>query len=350
MKRLLMLLVPALFVLSSCSNDEENEGVDSQQASAHINSVTSQASGDVTDLVDAESVQSLVHLLSLVDGSTVINGRTDQRQWTKERLQIIYQYFVKGPAARVDAEPSGYEDIKGLYEWNFETQDFDKSASEFFIVRFPTEGSATNNAEFKISSFEVVTITEDHGDFVDVYDVPSLLEAYLMVDEVTIASLSLDVDWSANGFPEKAEVTLFLAPFEFMLGLDATFPTNSSIIVSTKKNDEVIVAIDLDVAFESTAKEDPITFEGFVQYRALKIEGNVDITGIDEDGDPNDYIHLALYSDSDKLGDIVFELEEIEPGYDDYVVYVQYADGSRENLEDILLPVFEEIESLLEDL
>ena len=348
MKKLLTLVIPILFLLGSCSSeDEPGNGTGSEEASAMIHSTTSQASEDITELADSEGVQSLVHLFDLIESSSVVNGRTNQQKWTNERIKVIAQYFIKGPAARVGVNnENSLASIAGLYEWNFDTEDFDYTESDFFIVRFPTEGSSANNAEFKITALEMVTLTDEFG-----YDeeLPSLIEAYLKVSDVTLASLSLDVDWSDSALPEKAEISLFLLPFEFTIGFDGTFELNSSLLVFAKKNEEVIVAIDVDVEFQSADKEIPVLITGNVQYRQLKIDGNIDINSIGIDGDPNDFINLALYSGEDKIGDIVFVLEEVEPGYNDYVAYVQYSDGTLENLEDLLEPVFEEIELLLED-
>jgi hypothetical protein len=48
-------------------------------------------------------------------------------------------------------------------------------------------------------------------------------------------------------------------------------------------------------------------------------------------------------------------LEEVEDEYDgqvyeEWIPYVQYLDGTQENLEDILEPVIEEIENVFDDL
>ena len=39
-------------------------------------------------------------------------------------------------------------------------------------------------------------------------------------------------------------------------------------------------------------------------------------------------------------------LEEVDGGFEDYVAYVEYSDGSKENLEEILEPVLAEIEAI----
>ncbi len=344
MKKLLVLLTLGLFVFTSCESDEEKGGdIDSNEAKALVDNSADAMEQDIVSLVESEGVNAIIDFADLLDGSEVINGRVDQSKWTKERLSLIAQYFVNGPAGRVNVdEPTSFDDIKGLYEWNPDIQDFDKEASEFFIVRFPAGESETNNAELKISELEFETIIEVYEDFVDEYEVPSKIEAYLKVDDVTLIELSYLVDWSENGNPEKADIELFVSPFTFSLSFEDAL-TKSSLLTSVKKGDDIITQVDLDVTFEDETKEEVLLVEGSVQYRSLKIAGSIDPREIPEDGDPNEYIKLALYSNNDKVGDIVFVFEE-EVG--DYVAYVEYADGSREDLELILEPVLQEIEEI----
>ena len=351
MKKLLALSILGLFVFTSCQNDDgKNVDLTADEASKSINASAEQLSNDIVSLVESEGVAAITDFAELLEGSEVIGGRISQKDWTKERLDLIIQYFVNGPAARINNdEPTSFDDIKGLYEWNPELQDFEKEASEYFIVKFPTEGSATNNAELKISDLQFVTITEIDGDIVDEYEVPSIIVGYLKVGEETLIELDFEVNWSEEAMPVKADVSLLVKPFTFTIKFDDTFATAASLLSSIYIDEELIIGIDLDVQFEDNTKEEPVYFEGSVSYRTLKIAGNVDIREIEEEGDPNDFIDLALYSNDSKLGDIVFVLEEIEGGFEDYVAYVEYSDGSKEKLEEILEPVFTEIEEVFEE-
>lgn len=351
MKKLLVALIFGLFVLSGCQNDDDkNADLTTEEASAAINSAANELSDDIISIVESEGLNALMDLTLLLDGSQVIGGRVNERAWTKERVDLIIQYFVNGPAARTNNEGvTSFEDIKGLYEWNPELQDFDKEASEFFIVKFPTAESETNNAELKISDLQLVTVTDEEDDFVSEYEIPSVIIGYLKVDGETLVELNFEVDWSSTGDPEKADISLFISPFTFDLNFDDTFAKSASILASVSINNELIAGIDLDVEFETTDKESPVLLEGYVQYRGVKVQGNIDMTEIPEDANPNDYINLALYSNESKVGDIVFVLEEDDSGFDDYVAYVQYSDGTQENLEELLEPVFAEIESILSE-
>lgn len=351
MKKLLIVSLTVLFVLSGCQNDDEQTiDLNSDEAKAVVDGAASSLADDVISLVESDGVNELMHLAQLLDDYSLIAGRKSQTAWTKDRLKTITQYFVNGPSARTGtAEPTTFDDIKGLYTWNFELEEFDVEESDFFIVRFPTEGSTTNNVEFKISNLEFETVTEVWEDFVDEYEVPSVIQASLKVDELVIVELSYDVKWTDDAMPEEADIALFIDPFTFILDFKNTFAKSTSLLTSVSINDEVIAAIDVDVTYETESKEEVNLVEGNVQYRGLKIQGNVDVREIGSDGNPNDFINLALYSDNSKVGDIIFVLEEDSDGFQDYVPYVQYADGSKDNLEEILMPVFDEINTILEE-
>ncbi|MEQ9466301.1 MAG: hypothetical protein RLN88_02760 [Ekhidna sp.] len=351
MKKLLAASIFGLIILSGCQNDDEkNVDLTTEEASAAINSAADQLGDDIISIVESEGLNALMDLSILMEGSDVIGGRMSEGAWTKERVNLMIQYFVNGPAARTNNDdPTSFDDIKGLYEWNPELQDFEKEESEFFIVKFPAAGSETNNAELKISDLQFVTVTDTDDDFVSEYEIPSVIIGYLKIDGETLVELDFEVNWSSTGDPEKADITLFISPFTFDLNFDDTFEKSSSLLASVSIDNEPIVGIDLDVEYESADKEEPLLLEGFVQYRGIKILGSIDMREVGPSGNPNDYFDLALYADDSKVGDIVFVLEEDDNGSDDYVPYVQYADGTQENLEEILAPVFEEIESILSE-
>ncbi len=344
MKKFLGLALLGLFVFSSCEEDAEKEAdLNSEDSKVLIDGSASDMTEDVISLIESDGVKAATDFAELLDGSEVINGRTSQSGWTKAKLELITQYFVNGPSARTGTdEITSFEDIKGLYEWNPDLNDFNKETSDFFIVKFPTEESEVNNSELKISELEFVTVVDEYDGFIDEYEVPSKINGYLKVDEVTLIILSYSVDWSENGIPEKADIELFVSPFTFLLTFNDAI-TKSSLLTSIELNEEVITEVDLDVTFEDETKEEVLLVDGSVQYRNLKIQGEIDPREVPVDGNPNEYIDLSLYSADTKVGDIDFVFEE-EVG--DYVAYVRYSDGSVDNLDDLLEPTLQEIEDI----
>ncbi len=343
MKKLFFVSLSVLFILSGCQNDEEEQSVDltTEESKQLIDDSGVSLSDDVVSLVESDGVNQLIDLLNLLDEHDVMYARTSRKAWTKERLDLIKQYFVDGPAVKMGVEtPSSLEDIKGQYIWNPKLEEFDVEVSEIFIVQFPTEGSSTNNAEFIISNLEYAEID---------LNLPELINAQLKVDEVVIVELAYDVNWSADGTPQEADVSLLLSPFRFVIDFVDVFAKSTSLLTSVFINDEIIISVDVDVSYESESKTDPFLIEGFVQYRSLKIDGVVDAREIGLEANPNDFINLALYSEDSKIGDIIFVLEEDSDGIRDYIPYVEYSDGSRQNLEDVLTPTFEEIEAIFSE-
>jgi len=206
-------------------------------------------------------------------------------------------------------------------------------------MQFPTEGSPENNAEFVISelSFEEVAF---------VY-LPTQASSYLRVDETEVANLSFAVTWSAFGFPDTANIRVDLTPFSYTLGFDNLASTSSSLLSSLRLDGVEILGVDVDVNFEDDFKTDITSVEGYVLYHNLKIDGSVMIPTAEEGQDPsqniNDFINLEVLIDGSKVGDIVV----ID---DDAVLYIQYLDGTLEELEVLFEGAISDIEEIIEGL
>jgi len=355
MKIKYFLPVLSIIFLASCSNDENAE---LGNASDQINAIAGELNDDVVTLVQSDGVNGARTLFDLIENSNQF-GRVSPYQMDENRALVTNQIdrisysFTAGIARLLNEEPADFAENKGVYVWNFDLEDFEKTDdSEFIVLAFPTEGSTTNNAEFRLTEFTVIEI--------DGEELPTTIKADLsidndpLVDEDPVIELDFVVNYSADGNPEVADIYLVAIPFALDITFDDSETSTTSLAVALLLNSESLVAVDVDVEFDSEAKLEPKTISGEVSYRTLRIVGSVSDDQMDNslDSDPNDYIDLALFVGEDKKGDIVFLFEEIiEDGeiYEDYVPYVEYADGSKEKLEEILEPVIDEIEVLLED-
>ncbi len=341
-------LLSCSFLLVSCSDEES--GLDNP--SAEINAIASDMNADVVTLVQSEGVDGAMTLFDLVDNSSHF-GRIapyqmdDNQAFVTNQIGQISYSFTTGIARLLNEEPADFTENKGVYEWNFTLEDFEKvDESDFIVIHFPTEESTTNNAKFELTEFKVVEIDFD--------ELPTSIKAALYVDEELVIDLDLAVNYDSEGNPEDANISLDVIPFALQITFDDTQTTTSSLAVTLLLEGENLVGVDVDVEFDSEEKLEPTSISGEVSYKTLRIVGSVSDDEMDSsvDSDPNDYIDLELFIGADKAGDIVFVYEEItdEFGtYEDYVPYVQYADGSQEKLEDILQPVIDEIEAALED-
>ncbi len=345
--------LPAIVIIFAACSDENDSGLSPEGASAQISSIAGEMNDDVVTMVQSEGVQGALSLVELMENSTEF-GRIspytpDENQaFVQQQVGTIAYHFTTGVADALGEEPQDFIDLKGVYLWNFDLEDFEKvEESDFLVIGFPSEGSTTNNAEFRLTEYTVVEIDQEEW--------PTAIKADLAVDDVTYINLNLIVNYDSEGAIEAADITLDVLPFSLDLTFSDKEAQSSFLDVALLLEGEDLVGIDVEIEFDSEDKLEPVAISGEVFYRDLKIAGSISDTMMDEsvDSNPNDYVDLDLLIADDKVGDIVFVLEEFEDEwgtYEEYVPYVQYSDGTQENLEELLEDVILEIEDLFEDL
>ena len=225
MKKLFIISV-AVFIMTGCQNDdEESSDLTIDEARSLIESSASSLVGDVISLVESNSVKELINLSTLINEHDLIAGRTSQQSWTKKSLDNLITRFVDGPSTRMGINnPATFDEIKGLYTWNFDLEKFEATESEFFVVRFPTNGSDVNDAEFKISDLEFVTINDtENSSISEDYHIPSMIIGYLKIDNINVVDLSYQVKWTVGGSPVEADIVLLVDSFNFSIDFQRYF-------------------------------------------------------------------------------------------------------------------------------
>lgn len=356
----LFLMTGCVLAFSGCNKEDDQPDVTqtdipAAEAKTTLSGMSDTMKGDVVSITQSEGVEAVTDLLGLFSsGFFEEEGRMLSKEEGKflirEKARMARSFMIPQSARKMEDDGSfNFAEAKGVYEWNAENEKFDyASGGEAVVVKFPTEGSASNNAVLRLTNYEEVLI-EFEGER---YFNPTVIAADLSVDEVELITLDLEINWSSKGEPETASVDLFVKPFSFTLNFDDSESATAELEASIDNGTESIVAVSVKVDYTSAEKEDVKLVDGFVSYRAIKIDGDIDVAALDasEDGDPNDYVHLSLLSSDKKLGDIIFVKEEIEAGMEDWVPYVKYNDDSTQKLEDILKPVLDEAEAFFNDL
>ncbi len=352
-----------LISLASCQKDDENANqAATTEAKGKINEFNSAMVTDLQDLSDANGLQAVADLMSLVDTDDpfgrIGKDKRSVKQFFHKKGRDLKQIFIKESAltGRSKSEESfDFNSNVGVYEWIPGDSLFVKTGdSEMIRILFPTEGSSTNNAELRITAYqEVVVIETDEFDIEYESYEPSVIKASLLVNEIEEVSVDFAIDWDDNAFPITADISILITPFTFNLAFDNTNASASTLIASLEKDQQTVAAINVTANFENGVKNESnlTTLEGFVQLRNIKVKGSIDVKASDVsiEGDPNEYIDLALYDDEQKMGDIIFVAEVVD-GYEEYIDYVQYPDGTKERLEDVLQPVIDEVDALTEEL
>ena len=363
MQKLLTIATLGLLIgLSACNKDEEDQAstqLSKTEAKAKITAFNASATEDLRDLASSEGLEAVVDLSLLAESDDPLGGRLSS---DKKRLKTFFR--TKGHLFRTildkeyskqgrknSDEPFDFEANVGVYEWNPGLEQFERTGDDEIIrILFPTEGSTSNNAELQVLAYEEVEVYDAEGEEY-MYE-PTLLQASLLVDEAEAASLDLNIEWDEEGFPITADMVAEVVPFKATLSFDVSASNKNSLSASLLRGQETLFSTSVEVLYSGPDKseEDLKTITGHVQLIDLRLEGEIDVEGMDSAQEPdlNDFVHLTLSADNKKVGDIVFETEMVD-GFEETVAYIQYTDGTKEKLEDVLQPVIDELEAIEED-
>jgi hypothetical protein len=276
-----------LIILPACTS-EDSEELGAENASAQINSIAVELNDDVVTLVQSKGVNGALSLIDLIENSAEL-GRISPYQPDENRAFVTRQVgqiahsFTTGIARALGEEPAGFTEIKGVYVWNFDLQDFEKvDESNFLVIAFPVEGSTTNNGEFRLTEFMVVEIGGE--------EYPTTINADLTINEEKVVDLDFAVNWSSNGDPETAEIDLDVLPFSLAVRFDDTQSSTTSLAVTLLLDGSNLMGVDVDVEFDTVDKLEPVSISGEVSYMTLRIVGSVSDDQMDSsvDSNPND--------------------------------------------------------------
>lgn len=345
-------LVAALLVVSaltvSCEKEDE-KALSPAEAKKTMNSLDAQLSSDLDAFANAEGMAAIQDLAGLAGEGNLFEGRfSSNKRDIKKNLKASLATFrsiftpADGAARTKDDEPFNYTESLGVYEWNKNLGIWVRTGNSNIIqLFFPTKNAngtfnSENNAEFKLTAYAEVATPNGDDDYS-----PTLINAVLNINKTKSASLDLAAEYGTDDEPIFADITYFVAPFSFEIDLDEKKSTSSSFSETLLKDNEVVLGAGITATYKSASKEEDNlkTITGYVQLINAKFEGTIDVANansINSSGDINDYIKVVLTIDGSAAGNLIWVNEE---------PHVEYADGSKESLEDI----FELLEESLQD-
>lgn len=352
-KTLSLFLLCGVILLSSCKDDEATSSglVSKDEAKGVINAFNGTATDDLQDLADVEGMEAIQDLFDL----TASDDPFGRMQGDKQKVKAFFQKhgrefrsIVSNPAARTTGtEPFDFASYVGVYSWNpalGEAGEFELTdEADIIVIEFPTEGSETNNARLELLAYDEVEVYNEELEQNEY--LPTVLEADLYVGDAKKAALALEAEWDESGFPLDAAIDFAVAPYSLQIAFDVSAATSSTVSAFLKLNNEVLLATSVKVNYSDNSKSEESlkNLEGFVQFRNLKIQGTINAEAANgTEVNWNDIVKLGLYSENNKLADIVF----VEDDQEGVIPYLQYADGTKEKLETAMQPVMDEIESL----
>ncbi len=349
--KFLALLLSAGLFLTACDKDDEKEPLSAEEAQDAMAAIDSELANELEDLANAEGFMALQTLGGLSGAGDpfplgrVKEARKNPNYHVRKAVNSL-QYIINGATqhARTQGdEPFNYTQNKGVYEWNATQQTFVKTGSSNIIeIRFPTEGSTTNDAIFRLTEYAEVATPD--GD--EAYSATAI-EATLDIENVKQASLSVDIEYRGDGTdePKFADITYFVNPYTIDVDLDDRSASTTSFSQRLSKAGDNLIGWSLTATYQGAKVEENIsklkgTFELGSALFTIEIEAP---TGSSQGDDLNDFIKISITIDGQKVGDIVWVSDTTtgEP-----IPYVKYTDGSKEPLADI----FESLGATLNEL
>ncbi|MEQ8925346.1 MAG: hypothetical protein RLO81_06000 [Fulvivirga sp.] len=356
MKKFSIYMLCVISLIATGCGDSDESGTPQLgvvEAKESMDDLSDDLSADIVSITQSEGVEAVGDLFTLTNLSDPFNGRVSNettKQWFKNRASSLKSIFSpkKVGFSRTEEDGFNYSGNLGTYDWNSDEEVFEKtsSAGQIIIINFPSAGSATNDAQLRITSYD----EELFEDEFDAYYMPTELTADLSIDGTKQIELDFSAEYNTNGDPISGNISLFLNPYTFTVSLNNTNSTSTVGSISIKEDGETIMSTTTNITFVSAAKEEVKNIDGNVTYRNLKITGSINVQGIEssEEVDYNNFVKLVLFDNNNKVGDIVF-VTEIEDGEEYDVAYIKYADGSKEKLEDVLAPVIDEFENFQDE-
>jgi hypothetical protein len=343
----------ALFVLAglfttSCDKEDE-KALSATQAKEAFATVDDDVAANLEALSNSPGFTAIEDLSVLTDAGAPLPFRATKEEKRKPNVLIrkaIYglKHIATTPSknSRTAGDESfDYNENTGVYAWNALEEFFEfVEQSNIIEIRFPTEGSTTNNAVFRLTAYDEVSTPD--GD--ELYS-PTIIEATLDIDGAEAASLSLDVEYISDGSddPSTADITYTVGEFSVDVDYDNSQATKTSFSESLRKGNTVILGWGVDATYNSSDKneENIKSVTGFLQLVNVRFTITVTQPGL---GDENieDYVKISITVDGNAAATIVWVADDNgEP-----IPYIKYTDDSTEPLED----VFEDFGEVIEDL
>ncbi|MDQ3536958.1 MAG: hypothetical protein M3421_15180 [Bacteroidota bacterium] len=356
--------------LSACKKDEEkvqNTELPAAEAKSESQKMDAELSKDILEMMKADGMNAIFSLSDLMVSDDIFNQRRKiPGVYHKERMiskgkefRKIFIPLKSVSFARVAEDGAfNFEANLGVYNWNANTQVFDKSneVSQSVVINFPLENATTNNVSLILSHYSEISITETNEYYTETNYLPTKITAEIKVHNEKKAGLNFEATYSTKGKPVSASIDLFVSPFNYLLTFSNTGSKSSKLNSSIKKASELLFDASYNLNFTDTDKNHLSELNGYAAYKAYKIQGSVNVLELNkvaEDGDVNPHINLSLYRNASKMGDIIYVNEKVTLygyTYTERVAYIKYADASKEKLETIFASTFEEMEKYLTEL
>lgn len=277
---------------------------------------------EMNDAKDMKTIDNAIYFTELMDQSNPFDEAKPQTILPLKMMYALRDFRLSGDQVAVYSalrEAKSLEDdttiemvfndIKGTYEWNKNTEKWDKTAGNDLVLKFPaTKASPINNATY------TVQYTPYAGPFLAdelAGNTPQKLVASLKINADELVNFTFDGAYNSDGLPNSLEATLKVENYKFntKLTLSSAKVAYSYAFTHSSKN---ILAMGTSLTGDftkahleslndnSVEKVEDLTkvatsMNAYIQVLNVKLDGNANVQGLSDD--------LTAAGGSDKIDD-----------------------------------------------
>ena len=259
-----IILLLSVFIVISCKKDKTETPGEGTTNSVEKNKANLQKAGvdfvkQLDEMDNNKGIEAIVNIGDLLNKDDFTDGILDKsnnkssnvklnnifsllsdiQKFSNKKITITDLYKSMDNSSKSGTKlEEDYNKIVGIYNWNYITQQWDKSteSSTKLILNFPFSKNGTvNNASFTVKDFSAQTITIDE----ESQEVPVSLNWDLKVDGSVAISYSFSANY-VNDRPQDISSTLTVTPFSFNLTVHCT-TSNCSFSESLKNGSQLLL-------------------------------------------------------------------------------------------------------------
>jgi|GEM_PF-959576 hypothetical protein len=288
----------ALAVMSGCNDDEGGDKMSTLTPEEHKANLEQSGLNVVNQLESMSDLGAVKVMLDFNDLMETTDYSNDGVAGVIKPILALNEgasvaFVLKASTIDESSLSQLFDDEAGIYTYNAEYGTWDKTVSDDEITyHFPTSGSVENNATLSFTNFEF--ITTDNVDIAEVSnELPTLFDAELTVDEVSLITFTFNAAYDADGIPtsvserwtvEEYNLTTSVSRSTSTIEIDQSFTLNDANILSShfssagsfsygnmKEDGESGDYYEQDILESSNA---------WIAVDNLKLEGNVNWKGL----------------------------------------------------------------------
>lgn len=355
----------SMLFFTSCKKDDDGENntetteLSVTESKTTLDQTATSLKTDLGTMSENASMDALDSFSDLMDDSddTNSNAARQGKKSVKDYIAIIEKTLnntVSASNARLTADDDfDLSTSTGIYEWNASLEDFEnKGTSSNLIIKFPSvEGGTTNDATFTVNSYK-----EDSDEN------PTDVDMVLTKGGNTIFSIDFEAAYDSESEPTSIDGTIKMTPYSY--SLKASHTSNSVSFNTSINSDNLsipIVSTSMNATFLDDSLTNPNTIKGSLQLYEVTLNADINAKAIQEADEEtadmesvvnsNANVSFSKTSSGQKIGDVVVdEVEDAANEDTDVIFYIQYSDGSKEDLEEVFDETLTEIEEVIEEL